>query len=187
MHWIVETEERCDLRAKGSATRSLVRLNAVLPTPWAWRANCSKTLSSPRWRRNTNRPCSPSATVRRGFAGREQLAVEAFADALEVIPRTLAQNAVGSLDTLLQTVAKQTLRSSDAHFIGLNVESKQPSNMVAGSVVEPLRITRQVLAGATEAALSVCIDDVLWAKQDPTVPELPDELSGKGWIKQPYK
>ena len=39
-------------------------------------------------------------------------------------------------------------------------------------VVEPLRITRQVLAGATEAALSVLrIDDVLWAKQDPTIPD----------------
>ena len=46
--------------------------------------------------------------------------------------------------------------------------------MVSDGVVEPLRITRQVLAGATEAALSVLrIDDVLWAKQDPTAPDLP--------------
>jgi len=43
-------------------------------------------------------------------------------------------------------------------------------------IVEPLRITRQVLAGATEAALSVLrIDDVLWAKQDPSIPEMPGE------------
>ena len=43
-------------------------------------------------------------------------------------------------------------------------------------MVEPLRITRQVLAGATEAAFSVLrIDDVFWAKQDPTIPELPEE------------
>ena len=47
--------------------------------------------------------------------------------------------------------------------------------MVEEGVVEPLRITRQVLSGATEAALSVLrIDDVLWAKQDPTVPDMPE-------------
>jgi len=106
--------------------------------------------------------------------GREQLAVEAYADALEVIPRTLAENAgLDPLDTLLRVVSQQAQGTDQAHFIGLNVLEKQPANMLDLGVVEPLRITQQVLAGATEAALSVLrIDDVLWAKQDPTEPEL---------------
>ncbi len=112
-----------------------------------------------------------------GFAGREQLAIEAFADALEVIPRVLAQNAgLDPLDSLLQTVAQQsTAEDGQGHFIGMNIVEKGPANMVEKGIVEPLRITRQVLAGATEAALSVLrIDDVLWAKQDPTVPDMPE-------------
>ena len=74
-------------------------------------------------------------------------------------------------------MAKQTTTGGTVgHRIGLNVDKKAPSDMVDDGVVEPLRITRQVLAGATEAALSVLrIDDVLWAKQDPTEPDLPDE------------
>lgn len=114
------------------------------------------------------------------FAGREQLAIEAYADALEVIPRVLATNAgLDPLDTLLRTVAKQsTQEGKQAAFIGVDVYRKEPADMVANGVVEPLRITRQALSGATEAALSVLrIDDVLWAKQDPTIPELPSEDS----------
>ena len=106
--------------------------------------------------------------------GREQLAVEAYADALEVIPRTLAENAgLDPLDTLLRVVSQQAQGTDQAHLIGLDVLEKQPGNMLDLGVVEPLRITQQVLAGATEAALSVLrIDDVLWAKQDPTEPEV---------------
>ena len=109
--------------------------------------------------------------------GREQLAVEAYADALEVIPRTLAENAgLDPLDTLLRVVAQQAKGDELSYAIGVDVISKQPANMLNQGVVEPLRITRQVLAGATEAALSVLrIDDVLWAKQDPTMPDLPSE------------
>ena len=106
------------------------------------------------------------------------MAIEAFADALEIIPRVLAQNAgLDPLDTLLQTVSKQsTNEEGTGHFIGMDVLEKRPANMVENGVVEPLRITRQALSGATEAALSVLrIDDVLWAKQDPTIPEMPEE------------
>ena len=111
------------------------------------------------------------------FAGREQLAIDAYADALEIIPRTLAQNAgLDPLDTLLQVVAAQSKEEANGHFIGIDVIAKTPEDMVMQGIVEPLRITRQALAGATEAALSVLrIDDVLWAKQDPTVPEFPDD------------
>ena len=71
---------------------------------------------------------------------------------------------------------QSTHEGKNPHHIGLNVETKAPSSMVEDGIVEPLRITRQVLAGATEAALSVLrIDDVLWAKQDPAIPEMPQE------------
>ena len=93
---------------------------------------------------------------------------------MEVIPRVLAENAgLDPLDTLLRVVAKQSNSTSEeAHCIGVDVIGRGPANMKEQGVVEPLRITRQVLAGATEAALSVLrIDDVLWAKQDPTIPD----------------
>ena len=180
MHWIVETEEggatfiakgstnetvgeveRCFADALGVACQ-LLEEPALLPGGGATQIALARHLRR----------------FAEGFAGREQLAVEAFADALEIIPRTLAQNAgLDPLDTLLQTVAKQTTDGGkNAHFIGLNVEKKRPADMVEDGVVEPLRITRQVLAGATEAALSVLrIDDVLWAKKDPAAPDIPEE------------
>jgi chaperonin GroEL (HSP60 family) len=180
MHWIVETEEggatfiakgstnetvgeveRCFADALGVACQ-LLEEPALLPGGGATQIALARHLRR----------------FAEGFASREQLAVEAFADALEIIPRTLAQNAgLDPLDTLLQTVARQTTDGGpEAHFIGLNVEKKRPGNMVEDGVVEPLRITRQVLAGATEAALSVLrIDDVLWAKKDPATPDIAEE------------
>ena len=107
--------------------------------------------------------------------GREQLAVEAFADALEIIPRVLAENAgMDPIDTLLNVVAAQSNAQSDAHFIGLDVISQSPTNMVEIGVVEPLGITKQAIAGAVEAAVSILrIDDVLWAKSEASVPDMP--------------
>jgi chaperonin GroEL (HSP60 family) len=176
MHWIVQTEEggatfiakgsteeavgeveRCFADALGVACQ-LLEEPALLPGGGATQIALARHL-----RRQAER-----------IPGREQLAIEAYADALEVIPRVLAENAgLDPLDTLLQVVAKQSTHDGDdAHHIGLDVVVKQPSNMVEGGVIEPLRITRQVLAGATEAALSVLrIDDVLWAKQDPSIPD----------------
>ncbi len=176
MHWIVQTEEggatfiakgsteeavgeveRCFADALGVACQ-LLEEPALLPGGGATQIALARHL-----RRQAER-----------IPGREQLAIEAYADALEVIPRVLAENAgLDPLDTLLQVVAKQsTHEGDDAHHIGLDVVAKQPSNMVESGVLEPLRITRQVLAGATEAALSVLrIDDVLWARQDPSIPD----------------
>jgi chaperonin GroEL (HSP60 family) len=104
------------------------------------------------------------------------LGVEAFADALEVIPRVLAENAgLDPIDTLLNLVAAQSNAPADlADRIGLNVIERNPRNMVEMGVLEPLLILDQGIAGATEAAISVLrIDDVLWAKQDPSMPDVP--------------
>ena len=180
MHWIVETEEGgATFIAKGSTNEAVGEVERcfadalgvacqLLEEPFLLAGGGATQIALARHLRR----------FAEGFAGREQLAIEAFADALEIIPRVLAQNAgLDPLDTLLQTVSKQsTNEEGHGHFIGMDVIEKQPANMVDNGIVEPLRITRQALAGATEAALSVLrIDDVLWAKQDPTIPELPDE------------
>jgi chaperonin GroEL (HSP60 family) len=103
--------------------------------------------------------------------GREQLAIEAFADGLETIPRVLAENAgMDSIDTLLQIVSIQSQDDDDC--IGLNVVTRQPENMRASNIVEPARVLEQAISGASEATIAVLrIDDVLWAKQEISVPD----------------
>ena len=103
--------------------------------------------------------------------GREQLAIEAFADGLEPIPRVLAENAgMDSIDTLLQIVSIQSTESDDT--IGLNVLTRQPENMREANIVEPSRVLEQAISGASEATIAFLrIDDVLWAKQEISVPD----------------
>jgi chaperonin GroEL (HSP60 family) len=107
--------------------------------------------------------------------GREQLAVEAYADAIEVIVRVLAENAgIDPISTLLDVVSEQTNTNSDQ--IGINLELGKPQNMADLGVLEPQGIIKQALIGATEVAISILrIDDVLWAKQEMTMPDLPED------------
>lgn len=104
--------------------------------------------------------------------GREQLAIDAYADALEVIPRILAENAgLDPLDILLQVVAHQ-IKQEQGEVYAFDMEGKTLANMKEAGIVEPLRITRQAIAGSTQAAISVLrIDDILWAKQEAVIPE----------------
>lgn len=95
--------------------------------------------------------------------GREQLAIEAFANALEIVPRTLAENAgMDPIDTLID------LRS--AHGEGKAAQGVNPlegkvSDMKRLGVLEPLRVPRQAIASATDAAVMVLrIDDVAASK-----------------------
>tara|TARA_B100001564_G_scaffold358062_1_gene375778 strand:+ start:773 stop:2389 length:1617 start_codon:yes stop_codon:yes gene_type:complete len=106
--------------------------------------------------------------------GREQLAIEAYADAIEVIVRVLAENAgIDPISTLLDVVAEQTNASSDQ--IGINLTTGKPENMADLGVLEPQGIIKQALIGATEVAISILrIDDVLWAKQEMEMPDLPE-------------
>ncbi len=107
--------------------------------------------------------------------GREQLAIEAYADAIEVIVRVLAENAgIDPIATLLAVVAEQTNAGSDQ--IGINLSTGKPENMLEMGVLEPRGIIKQALVGATEVAISILrIDDVLWAKQEMEMPELPED------------
>jgi len=69
-------------------------------------------------------------------------------------------------------VSKQT--KEDSNRFGLNLYSGQVEEMVDSGIIEPLGIVRQAIIGATEASISILrIDDVLWAKQDVEIPELP--------------
>ena len=107
--------------------------------------------------------------------GREQLAVEAYADAIEVIVRVLAENAgIDPITTLLDVVAKQT--NTDSDRFGVDLATGKPEDMFETGVLEPLGIVKQALIGATEVAIAILrIDDVLWAKQDMEMPELPND------------
>ncbi|OYR56587.1 thermosome subunit alpha [Halorubrum halodurans] len=94
--------------------------------------------------------------------GREQLAVEAFADALEVIPRTLAENA--GLDPIDSLVDLRSRHDGGEFGAGLDAYTGDVIDMEAEGVVEPLRVKTQAIESATEAAVMILrIDDVIAA------------------------
>jgi len=96
--------------------------------------------------------------------GREQLAVEAFADAMEVIPRTLAENAgLQPIDILVELRSKHD--TAEGKNIGINVFTGKLQNSVEEGVIEPLVVKEQAIKSAAEAAAMILrIDDVITAK-----------------------
>ena len=96
-------------------------------------------------------------------------------------PYTLAENAgQDALGRLLELTAAQT--SADSDWLGLDLESESISDMHEAGIREPIAVTRQAIKGATDSAVSVLrIDDLLWAKQDPQIPEgVMEQLEGMG-------
>ncbi|WP_349292060.1 thermosome subunit alpha [Halobacterium wangiae] len=94
--------------------------------------------------------------------GREQLAVEAFADALEVIPRTLAENA--GHDPIDSLVDLRSQHDGGDKAAGLDAYTGDVVTMTDDGVVEPLRVKTQAIESATEAAVMILrIDDVIAA------------------------
>jgi thermosome len=93
--------------------------------------------------------------------GREQMAVEAFASALDVIPRTIAENA--GLDPIDMLVALRSKHEGNANKnFGLNVDEGKPVDMLKAGVIEPLRVKTQAINSAAEAAVMILrIDDVI--------------------------
>jgi thermosome len=95
--------------------------------------------------------------------GREQFAIEAFAVALEVVPRTLAENA--GLDPINTIIEINKAHSDGKKFHGVNVYTGQIEDMRALNVLEPLRVGTQAIQAATETANMVLrIDDVIASK-----------------------
>jgi len=92
--------------------------------------------------------------------GRDQLAIEAFASALEIIPRTLAENA--GLDAIDMLVAIRAAHEAGKKNFGLDVEAGKPADMLKAGVVEPLRVKTQAISSAAEAAVMILrIDDII--------------------------
>jgi len=96
--------------------------------------------------------------------GREQLAVEAFAEAVEVIPRTLAENAgLEPIDILVELRSKHD--TQDGKNIGINVFTGKLQNSIDNGVIEPLVVKEQAIKSAAEsAAMILRIDDIITAK-----------------------
>ena len=95
-------------------------------------------------------------------SGREQLAVEAFADSLELVPRVLAENAgLDSIDLLVDLRAEH--EGGNAHA-GLNAFTGTVEDTYEAGIVEPAHAKEQALSSATEAAnLVLKIDDIIAA------------------------
>ncbi len=92
--------------------------------------------------------------------GREQLAIQAFADAIEVIPRALAENA--GLDPIDMLVALRSAHERGEKNAGLDVFKGEPTDMLKAGVIEPLRVKTQAISSGTESATMILrIDDVI--------------------------
>src|SRR5438874_1083687 len=95
--------------------------------------------------------------------GREQIAIEAFADAMEVIPRTLSENAgLDPIDILIEL--RKEHKKGNKHA-GVNVFTGKVTDMKKENVLEPIRVGTQAVSSATDAAVMVLrIDDVIAAR-----------------------
>jgi archaeal chaperonin len=93
------------------------------------------------------------------ISGREQLAIGAFAAALEVVPKTLAENAgLDSIDALVDLRAAH----EKSPYMGLNVFTGDVTDMKEAGVIEPKRVKKQAIQSAAEAAEMILrIDDVI--------------------------
>ncbi|MDA0524086.1 thermosome subunit alpha [Methanococcoides alaskense] len=104
------------------------------------------------------------------LSGREQLAVKAFAEALEVVPRTLAENA--GLDPIDMLVELRAHHERGIKTAGLNVYSGTVIDMWEEGVVEPLRVKTQAINSGTEAAVMILrIDDIIASSRAPPMPD----------------
>lgn len=93
------------------------------------------------------------------ISGREQLAVNAFAEALEIVPKTLAENAgLDSIDSLVDLRAAH----ENSAVMGLDVFTGKVADMEEAGVIEPKRVKKQAIQSASEAAEMILrIDDVI--------------------------
>lgn len=103
--------------------------------------------------------------------GREQLAIIAYADALEVIPRTLAESAgMNSIDTLVELRAKH---EKNGNAIGVNIYTGKVEDMTKLNVIEPLKVKKQALQSSSEVTEMILrIDDIIASKGRPAGPAM---------------
>ena len=98
--------------------------------------------------------------------GREQIAIDAYASALEVIPTALSENA--GLDPIDILIEMRKSHKAGKKHAGVNVFTGQVEDMLANDVIEPFRVDKQAISSATDAAVMILrIDDVIASKGTP--------------------
>jgi thermosome len=95
------------------------------------------------------------------IGGREQLAIEAFADSVEIVPKTLAENAgLEPIDILV--ALRSAHEKTKGYLMGVDVFTGKIVDMQGEGVIEPSRVKEQAVKSATEAAsMIIRIDDVI--------------------------
>ncbi len=112
--------------------------------------------------------------------GREQLAIEAFSKALEIIPWTIAENAgIDSIDAIIKLKTAHDKKKKDGVYFGLDLDSGEAVNMLDRCVVEPLRVKVQAINSAAEVANMILrIDDVIASRRAPPMNPMADPSMG---------
>jgi thermosome len=115
----------------------------------------------------------------KSLEGREQLAVEKFADSLEVIPITLAENAgMDPIDTLTSLRSKQLKGNK---WTGIDVMKGVVASMHSTDIFEPLSVKIQIISSATEATSMILrIDDVIAVAKSSGPPPSAEGMGGMG-------
>ena len=97
------------------------------------------------------------------IGGREQMAIEAFANAIEVIPKTLSENA--GLDPIDMMLEIRSAHKKGKKYAGINVLAGKVDDMFKNNVIEPLRVSKQEIEASSEAATMILrIDDIIASK-----------------------
>ena len=95
--------------------------------------------------------------------GREQMAIEAYANAVEIVPKTLAENA--GLDPIDMMIEIRTAHKKGNKNAGIDVFNGKVVDMIKNNVIEPLRVSVQEVQSSTEAATMILrIDDIIASK-----------------------
>jgi len=152
-HVIDEVERAMEDAVKGIA--SALELGRIVPGGGATEIEVAKALRK----------------YAESFKGREQLAVNAFADAIEVIPRSLAENA--GLDPIDKIAFLRAQHEQHENMVmGLNVFNGEIEDMIKAGIIEPLKIKMQAIKSASESAEMILrIDDMISAGSGGKAPD----------------
>ena len=113
------------------------------------------------------------------IGGREQMAIEAFANAIEIIPKTLSENA--GLDPIDMMLEIRNAHKKGKKYAGINVLGGKVDDMLKNNVIEPLRVSMQEIEASSEAATMILrIDDVIASKGGGAPPMPPGGPGGMG-------
>jgi chaperonin GroEL (HSP60 family) len=91
------------------------------------------------------------------------MAIEAFANAIEIVPKTLSQNA--GLDPIDIMLELRRFHKQGSKYSGINVLTGKVNDMLKNNVIEPLKMSLNQIRAASEAATMILrIDDVIASK-----------------------